>query len=113
MLGFERYNIANDRDMELASKRQEEFLDSLLGTNLVTIADSETKKQGTENEKSLEIFGTGRENLTLTDAKPAGFELQGDNFEVVGVLDGGQSAHSWSPHTSHWSRPALLRNLER
>jgi integrase len=41
---FERYNIVDDRDMELAARRQEIYLDSLLGTNLGTMADSETKK---------------------------------------------------------------------
>ncbi|HLC05848.1 MAG TPA: phospholipase D-like domain-containing protein [Anaerolineales bacterium] len=36
-------------------------------------------------------------------------KLQGGNFEVVGVLDGGQSAHSWSPHKTLLNEGAKLR----
>jgi len=36
-------------------------------------------------------------------------KLQGGNFEVVGVLDGGQSAHKWSPHKILMNGGAKLR----
>jgi phosphatidylserine/phosphatidylglycerophosphate/cardiolipin synthase-like enzyme len=36
-------------------------------------------------------------------------KLQGGNFEVVGVLDGGQSAHTWSPHKALLNAGARLR----
>ncbi len=37
------------------------------------------------------------------------FLNQTGNFEVVGVLDGGQSAHKWSPHKTLLSEGAKLR----
>ncbi len=36
-------------------------------------------------------------------------KLQGGNFEVVGVLDGGQSTHNWSPHKTLLNEGAKLR----
>ena len=35
--------------------------------------------------------------------------LKGGDFEVVGVLDGSQSAHSWSPHKALLKKGAKLR----
>ena len=36
-------------------------------------------------------------------------KLQSSEFEVVGVLDGGQSAHHWSPHKALLNAGAQLR----
>ena len=46
---FERYNIVDERDMELASKRQEEYLNSILGTKLGTMTNFEEKKESAKN----------------------------------------------------------------
>lgn len=46
-------------------------------------------------------------STTIDDALVT--KLQGGNFEVIGVLDGGQSAHSWSPHKTLINKGAKLR----
>jgi len=50
---------------------------------------------------------TFAKSTTIDDALIT--KLQGGNFEVVGVLDGGQSAHKWSPHKTLLSEGAKLR----
>ena len=50
---------------------------------------------------------TFAKSTTIDDALLT--KLQGTGFEVVGVLDGGQSAHSWSPHKALLSAGARLR----
>jgi phosphatidylserine/phosphatidylglycerophosphate/cardiolipin synthase-like enzyme len=50
---------------------------------------------------------TFAKSTTIDDALIA--KLQGGNFEVIGVLDGGQSAHSWSPHKTLLNEGAKLR----
>ena len=50
---------------------------------------------------------TFAKSTTIDDALIT--KLQGGNFEVVGVLDGGQSAHSWSPHMTLLNEGAKLR----
>ncbi len=50
---------------------------------------------------------TFSKSTTIDDALVT--KLQGGNFEVVGVLDGGQSAHKWSPHKTLISEGAKLR----
>ena len=42
---FERYNIVDERDMELAATRQEVYLDSLVGTKSGTIDSPNEKKE--------------------------------------------------------------------
>src|SRR3990172_3000960 len=50
---------------------------------------------------------TFAKSTTIDDALLS--KLQGGNLEVVGVLDGGQSAQSWSPHKALLSQGARLR----
>lgn len=50
---------------------------------------------------------TFAKSTTIDDALIA--KLQGANIEVVGVLDGGQSAQSWSPHKTLLNNGAKLR----
>jgi phosphatidylserine/phosphatidylglycerophosphate/cardiolipin synthase-like enzyme len=50
---------------------------------------------------------TFAKSTTIDDALIT--RLQGGNFEVVGVLDGGQSAHTWSPHKALLNEGAKLR----
>jgi len=50
---------------------------------------------------------TFAKSTTIDDALIT--KLQGGGFEVVGVLDGGQSAHSWSPHKTLLNEGARLR----
>jgi hypothetical protein len=50
---------------------------------------------------------TFAKSTTIDDALIT--KLQGGNFEVVGVLDGGQSAHKWSPHKAPSNEGANLR----
>jgi len=50
---------------------------------------------------------TFAKSTTIDDALIT--KLQGGNFEVVGVLDGGQSAHTWSPHKALSNEGASLR----
>ena len=50
---------------------------------------------------------TFAKSTTIDDALIT--KLQGGNFEVVGVLDGGQSAHRWSPHKALLDEGARLR----
>jgi phosphatidylserine/phosphatidylglycerophosphate/cardiolipin synthase-like enzyme len=50
---------------------------------------------------------TFAKSTTIDDALIT--KLQGGNFEVVGVLDGGQSAHHWSPHKTLLNNGAKLR----
>jgi phosphatidylserine/phosphatidylglycerophosphate/cardiolipin synthase-like enzyme len=50
---------------------------------------------------------TFAKSTTIDDALIT--KLQGGNFDVVGVLDGGQSAHSWSPHKTLLNAGARLR----
>jgi phosphatidylserine/phosphatidylglycerophosphate/cardiolipin synthase-like enzyme len=50
---------------------------------------------------------TFAKSTTIDDALIT--KLQGGNFEVVGVLDGGQSAHKWSPHKAVSNEGASLR----
>jgi phosphatidylserine/phosphatidylglycerophosphate/cardiolipin synthase-like enzyme len=50
---------------------------------------------------------TFAKSTTIDDALIT--KLQGGNFEVVGVLDGGQSAHRWSPHKTLLNEGAKLR----
>ena len=50
---------------------------------------------------------TFAQSTTIDDALIT--KLQGGNFEVVGVLDGGQSAHKWSPHKTLLNEGAKLR----
>jgi phosphatidylserine/phosphatidylglycerophosphate/cardiolipin synthase-like enzyme len=50
---------------------------------------------------------TFAKSTTIDDALIT--KLQGGNFEVVGVLDGGQSAHKWSPHKALSNEGASLR----
>lgn len=40
---FDRYNIVNDTDLRLAAQRQQDYLDSQVGTILGTIHDFEPK----------------------------------------------------------------------
>lgn len=42
---FDRYNIVNDQDLKLAAKRQSEYLDSLDGHNLGTVAKISSKNR--------------------------------------------------------------------
>ncbi len=50
---------------------------------------------------------TFAKSTTIDDALIT--KLQGGNFEVVGVLDGGQSAQKWSPHKTLLNEGAKLR----
>ncbi len=50
---------------------------------------------------------TFAKSTTIDDALIT--KLQGGNFEVVGVLDGGQSAQRWSPHKMLLNKGAKLR----
>ena len=50
---------------------------------------------------------TFAKSTTIDDALIT--KLQGGNFEIVGVLDGGQSAHHWSPHKTLLNEGAKLR----
>jgi hypothetical protein len=50
---------------------------------------------------------TFAKSTTIGDALIA--KLRGGNFEVVGVLDGGQSAHKWSPYKTLLNEGAKLR----
>jgi phosphatidylserine/phosphatidylglycerophosphate/cardiolipin synthase-like enzyme len=50
---------------------------------------------------------TFAKSTTIDDALIT--KLQGGNFEVVWVLDGGQSAHRWSPHKTLLNEGAKLR----
>lgn len=50
---------------------------------------------------------TFAKSTTIDDALIT--KLQGGNFEVVGVLDGTQSAHKWSPHKTLINEGAKLR----
>jgi len=50
---------------------------------------------------------TFAKSTTIDDALIT--KLQGGNFEVVGVLDGGQSAQKWSPHKTLLNAGAKLR----
>lgn len=50
---------------------------------------------------------TFAKSTTIDDALIT--KLQDGNFKVVGVLDGGQSAHSWSPHKKLLNEGARLR----
>lgn len=50
---------------------------------------------------------TFAQSTTIDDALIT--KLQAGNFEVVGVLDGGQSAHKWSPHKALMEAGARLR----
>jgi len=49
---------------------------------------------------------TFAKSTTIDDALIT--KLKGGNFEVVGVLDGGQSAHKWSPHKTLINEGAKL-----
>ena len=60
----------------------------------------------TQNSAYLMMF-TFSKSTTVDDALNS--KLQGGNFEVVGVLDGGQSAHKWSPHKELLNEGAKLR----
>ncbi len=50
---------------------------------------------------------TFAKSTTIDDAMIT--KLQGGNFDLVGVLDGGQSAQKWSPHQALISAGARLR----
>ena len=50
---------------------------------------------------------TFSKSTTIDDALVT--KLQGGNFEVVGVIDGGQSAQKWSPHKTLLSEGAKLQ----
>ena len=50
---------------------------------------------------------TFAKSTTIDDALIT--KLKGGNFDVVGVLDGGQSAHKWSPHKTLLNEGARLR----
>jgi phosphatidylserine/phosphatidylglycerophosphate/cardiolipin synthase-like enzyme len=50
---------------------------------------------------------TFAQSTTIDDALVT--KLHDGNFEVVGVLDGGQSAHKWSPHKTLQNEGAKLR----
>lgn len=50
---------------------------------------------------------TFAKSTTIDDALAT--KLQGGQFKVVGVLDGGQSAQKWSPHKALLSKGAKLR----
>ena len=41
---FERYNIVDDKDLKLATKQQEKYFESVVGTISGTIVDFDTKK---------------------------------------------------------------------
>jgi len=41
---FDRYNITSDKDLKEAARKQEVYLNSVMGTNLGTIVDFPTKK---------------------------------------------------------------------
>jgi phosphatidylserine/phosphatidylglycerophosphate/cardiolipin synthase-like enzyme len=60
----------------------------------------------TQNSAYLMMF-TFSKSTTVDDALIT--KLQGGNFEVVGVLDGGQSAYKWSPHKTLINEGAKLR----
>ena len=53
------------------------------------------------------LMFTFAKSTTIDDALIT--KLQGGNFEVVGVLDAGQSAHKWSPHGELLDAGARLR----
>jgi phosphatidylserine/phosphatidylglycerophosphate/cardiolipin synthase-like enzyme len=53
------------------------------------------------------LMFTFAKSTTIDDALLA--KLQGGDFEVVGVLDGGQSANKWSPHKELLNKGAKLR----
>jgi phosphatidylserine/phosphatidylglycerophosphate/cardiolipin synthase-like enzyme len=53
------------------------------------------------------LMFTFAKSTTIDDALIT--KLQGGNFEVVGVLDGGQSAQKWSPHKTLVNEGAKLR----
>lgn len=59
-----------------------------------------------QNSAHLMMF-TFAKSTTIDDALLT--KLQSGNFEVVGVLDGGQSAHHWSPHKTLMNQGARLR----
>lgn len=53
------------------------------------------------------LMFTFAKSTTIDDALAT--KLQGGSFEVVGVLDGGQSAQKWSPHKTLIKQGAKLR----
>ena len=46
---FERYNIVDEKDLQLAAERQHAYLDSLRGHNLGTICPFPEKKEESQN----------------------------------------------------------------
>lgn len=46
---FERYNIVDDKDLEMAAKRQEKYLDSLTGTISGTVHQFDQKRRGRQS----------------------------------------------------------------
>ena len=52
---FDRYNIVSDQDLRLAALRQEDYLNSQMGTISGTIYDFEAKKTATKNSQPTEI----------------------------------------------------------
>jgi hypothetical protein len=46
---FDRYNIVNDRDLQLAAQKQESYLQSQTSTVLSTVHDLSTKKGINQN----------------------------------------------------------------
>ena len=46
---FDRYNITDDKDLQLAAQRQQEYLENGLGHNLVTVFDFEKTKESNTN----------------------------------------------------------------
>jgi len=51
---FERYNIVNDADLREAAQRQEAYLKTQMVTKTVAINDFSTKKEASQNAKTLE-----------------------------------------------------------
>lgn len=45
---FERYNIVNEGDLMMAARKQEEYLNSQLGTISGTVSEIQTKKGSTK-----------------------------------------------------------------
>jgi len=70
---FDRYDIVDDKDLRLAAKRQEAYLQTQTDTKTDTIGKSGGNVRGTETAQVIEITGAGGRNRTDTEQSSTGF----------------------------------------
>ena len=70
---FDRYDIVDDKDLRLATERQEAYLRAQMGTILGTMGKSGENVRGTEKAQVIEITGAGGRNRTDTEPSSTGF----------------------------------------